>query len=195
MDDNWRQQLDAGMGEELKKLEERARGEGDYCEKHDHWIGEASLCPWCELDALNEKCCIDDLKPSVVVKWPLAARRALLFFNTEREGLRSELADMTSRYSRAATDIASLEAELVASKERIQQLHASHDKKDKRIASLEDRLAEARKDSARLDWLEVRSTRCPLPDENGQAVWVYAINVKAEDAEALRAAIDKARGE
>ncbi len=90
MDEHWREQLDRSMSEELVELELKARTEGDYCEKHGRWIGATEECPFCEIAALNEKCCPGDLKPSTVAKWPIAARRAFMYFQTELERLRAD---------------------------------------------------------------------------------------------------------
>jgi len=54
--------------------------------------------------------------------------------------LKADLAAMTSRYSRAATDIASLEDEVTASKERIQQLYSIQGEKDGAIVTLTSKL-------------------------------------------------------
>ena len=83
MDNNYRAKLNEGMDDLLKDLEGKAREVGDYCKKHDLYIGDAKMCPWCEIDALNEKCCPGDLKPSVVARWPMAARRAFMSFEVE----------------------------------------------------------------------------------------------------------------
>ena len=76
------------------------------------------------------------------------------------EELEAELDAMTSRYSRAATDIASLEGEVEASKERIQQLYASHERKDAELAEL-------RRDNVRLqgEIETVRAVKGTLEDE------------------------------
>jgi hypothetical protein len=97
MDENYRRQLDAGMTDELAALEQKARAHGDYCKKHDLYIGDATMCPWCEIGALNEKCCPGDLLPSVVMKWPVAARRAMMYFQVEEKKAADEIERLRER--------------------------------------------------------------------------------------------------
>ena len=122
MDEIYRNELDEGMSDALKALEGKARERGDYCKKHNRYIGDAKMYPWCEIDALNERCCPGDLRPSVVMKWPMAARRAMMYFQVEIGQLTErveELREASASWRRVAE---TLESEKVTAGGRVREL-------------------------------------------------------------------------
>ena len=107
-------------------------------------------------------------------------------------GLKADLAAMTSRYSRAAADIASFEDEVTGSKERINQLYASHYQKRAEITRLR-RIIKA--------WEEGRISRTVIKNPTSTILWRL---VSMRDCSITRyfdtsaeayAALDAAKGE
>ena len=113
--------------------------------------------------------------------------------------LKADLAAMTSRYSRAAADIASFEDEVTGSKERINQLYASHYQKRAEITRLTAELAEAKKDNAALredkERLDLLEEWWEMSGKNTSGERIYTVRshtTQATDA-SLRGAIDMIR--
>jgi len=92
MDDDYRLRFDMEASELLRELEGKAREEGDLCEHHNQYIGDPEDCPWCKVDELTEtlRGSIGDLKPSVMMRWPMAARRAVLYYQCQIRDLEDE---------------------------------------------------------------------------------------------------------